>query len=1278
MPTSRNTVWLIVVIFCSSSTLFLPAESHAQSLSFVYFKSEVGAGLQDGYTYARLSDSQHGGITVRIESSDTLLALVAPNATSPGAPFVDVFVPNGSINATFYTHALEDTTGTAAITATAPGFSSVSDQVEVVQPALQLLNLAGNIDILDPDDPFQARVGIPTVTNGGLYAVQKARVGGPGLTATVSNSMASVAQLVTSTLTGQVVSVSIAPGESDSPETVASGGVAFDGLSADTTVVSATIPGFIQTDLATKQVVVEASSIDFLTFPAKVGAGFRSNGIVARLSGSGHGGVTVHIESGDSSLALVTDHSGTPGRPAIDIFLADGSFDASFYICGLEDTTGIVTVTASASGFSSRVEPTQIVQPAVEIYGLGTTIDVLDAPDDFYVQVGIPRDDLLGLEVFSPARPGGSGFVSTVTSSDSTVGQQVTLTDTSHTVNVLIPPGQYRTPSAVSLGGVAFDGIALGTTTVSASIPGFLPTQDAFVDVSVSQPEVTFLFQPDELGAGLRTNQIRAQLGASQHGGVTVHIEVDDPAIALVSDHGDSVGQPAVDVFLNNGSIVANYYLHALEDTSGTVMLTASAPGFTPDTITVDVVQPGVMIYANSLGGSIDTLDPSDAFYKAVGTPNATNTSVAPLELRPGSPGVTITVSSSDSTVGLLQTLTDTSGVVTVHIPAGSSTSPLTVATGGVALDGVTPGVTTVTCSAPGFVSTTAASKTVTVTAPTTGLIGFPAAVGAGLQSAQLRVNLSASNHGGITVLVESADSSIALVSSSPDSAGRPFADVYVPDGTLQGSFYVHGVDDTTGTVLINVSAPGFVSTNGTADILEPAVEIRNLAASVDVSDAPDEFIAAVGLPDVGLSTVPYIQKRRAGAPPLVVTVASSDSTTADLVTLADTSGTVTIEIQPGDYFSASTVAAGGVALRGLGSGQTIVSVDIPGFIQVGDGTQVVDVTNQNISLLGVPSAVGAGLQSGVVTARLGESSHGGVTIQIASADWDIVLLSSDPGTEGSPTLEIPVLNGQTDALFYVHGVDDTTGSVAITADATGFASGSDVVDVVTPAVQIALLPDSADIVEPDVEFVVQIGVANAGGSSLEQFQPIRAGGTARTVTLISSDGSIGELATTTETEDTVEVSIPVGGFETAGTVASGGVAFHPVSNGVTTVSAEIFGFTTTDAGSVDVRVVGDPTGIEDDVPPARLALDQNHPNPFNPSTTISFTLPTRTKTVLSIYNVEGKLVATLVDETLDAGFKDVTWHGKDVRGNQVSTGVYFYRLTAGNQTLTKKMVLLK
>ncbi len=88
--------------------------------------------------------------------------------------------------------------------------------------------------------------------------------------------------------------------------------------------------------------------------------------------------------------------------------------------------------------------------------------------------------------------------------------------------------------------------------------------------------------------------------------------------------------------------------------------------------------------------------------------------------------------------------------------------------------------------------------------------------------------------------------------------------------------------------------------------------------------------------------------------------------------------------------------------------------------------------------------------------------------------------------------------------------------------------------------------------------------------------------------------------------------------------------------------------------------------------------LGQNHPNPFNPSTTISFALPEKTKATLSIYDVQGTLVRTLVDEMVGEGYQERIWDGKDASGSQVGSGVYFYRLTAGDKTLTKKMVLLR
>ncbi len=93
---------------------------------------------------------------------------------------------------------------------------------------------------------------------------------------------------------------------------------------------------------------------------------------------------------------------------------------------------------------------------------------------------------------------------------------------------------------------------------------------------------------------------------------------------------------------------------------------------------------------------------------------------------------------------------------------------------------------------------------------------------------------------------------------------------------------------------------------------------------------------------------------------------------------------------------------------------------------------------------------------------------------------------------------------------------------------------------------------------------------------------------------------------------------------------------------------------------------------------PERFVLLQNYPNPFNPATNIQFMIPEPAQVKIEIFNVLGKKIVTLVDEKLGAGHKIVEWDGKDDQGIEVSTGIYFYRLKAGEFTQTRKMVLLK
>ncbi|MCK4385699.1 MAG: T9SS type A sorting domain-containing protein, partial [candidate division Zixibacteria bacterium] len=93
---------------------------------------------------------------------------------------------------------------------------------------------------------------------------------------------------------------------------------------------------------------------------------------------------------------------------------------------------------------------------------------------------------------------------------------------------------------------------------------------------------------------------------------------------------------------------------------------------------------------------------------------------------------------------------------------------------------------------------------------------------------------------------------------------------------------------------------------------------------------------------------------------------------------------------------------------------------------------------------------------------------------------------------------------------------------------------------------------------------------------------------------------------------------------------------------------------------------------------PEAFSLSQNSPNPFNPICEIAYALPTDCQVTLSIYNILGQKVRVLVDEYQDAGHKSVKWDGKDEQGQEVTSGVYFYRIQAGDFAQSKKMVLIR
>jgi len=113
-------------------------------------------------------------------------------------------------------------------------------------------------------------------------------------------------------------------------------------------------------------------------------------------------------------------------------------------------------------------------------------------------------------------------------------------------------------------------------------------------------------------------------------------------------------------------------------------------------------------------------------------------------------------------------------------------------------------------------------------------------------------------------------------------------------------------------------------------------------------------------------------------------------------------------------------------------------------------------------------------------------------------------------------------------------------------------------------------------------------------------------------------------------------------------------------------------------ARELPVQVNGASTGVLAGALPAAFGVEPNVPNPFGNATSIRFALPDASPVTVRVFNVEGRLVRTLVAQTMPAGRHAVDWNGRDDRGSRAASGIYFYRVEAGAQSAERKMVLLR
>jgi len=649
----------------------------------------IGAGLQFAFN-ADLGISNHGGVTVHIESDDPAVARVAPGAVTPGTPAIDVAVPDGERYAQYVVQGMAGATGTAGLTASAPGFSNGTATITLAQPAVAI----GGLDPMQSvgtNRVFTIFLGLPNAAGTLLTDHQGASAGNVSpLVMTLTSSDGAVAHVAAGGDTAATIMFDL-PVASFQPQAT------FIPRSGGPTTVSATVPGFAVTPSASMQVTVDQPNL--FAYSRTIGGGlqFGSSGSIEIPN---HGGVTVRLESDNPAVARVAPDAATPGTAFIDVVVQDGDDTFPYYVQGVAGATGVVTVTASAPGFDDGTGTITVVEPAVAIGGLDSQQSV-GTNRTFTIFTGLPNAGGTGLSSHQAVSAGNvPPLVMTVISGDADVAHVAANGDTAGTVMFDLAAGSFQ-PQA------HFIPLSPGPTTVRATVPGFPVTPSASVDVVVDPPGI-FAF-PRTIGGGLQFAG-NGSLGIANHGGVTVHIASSDPAIARVAPDATTPGSGFIDVFVPNGSKTFPYVVQGVADTTGTVTVTATVPDFTDGVGAITVVQPGLIVF-----GLADTLTTGDSkgFSILVGIPNAAGTGLSGFQAMSAGnvPPILATVSSSDGAVGQLTADGTTAADVMVEITPGLFQKNLTFAAVGA-------GPTTVTASMPGFLSTTTATHSVFVKDP--------------------------------------------------------------------------------------------------------------------------------------------------------------------------------------------------------------------------------------------------------------------------------------------------------------------------------------------------------------------------------------------------------------------------------------------------------------------------------------------------------------------------------------------------------------------------------
>ena len=921
------------------------------SLDVVVSNNTIAAPITLNVPLGQVTDFPISITREPANSGAVVITIVSDNPAAVAVSTPTVTIPAGQLSANAIIFG--QSAGLATLTSTSPNFATDTSAVTTTAH-LEMRNL-GTTGTMTSGFSLPITIQLESPPNQPVAAP----AGGIPVTIVTANPAC---------LEAPASGVLIAQGTTTTIVSISYGGSAP--LPCTTTV---TVSG--PTGVTGDSVTMTVNPAPAITLPTYlVGGGLQTNNLNGFLGDANHGGITVHLVSGDPSRVLLAASVASIGAASVDIPVANGANTFSYYVQGTDwvdglSSTATVTVTASATGFASGDGPISYVRPVLDVQNLPSSTTSLSANTDFIVRVGVPTA-VNTLQAAQPRRFGAPALVVTVSNSNPAVAEidHNGGIDGVQAQTALIAAGQFMTPNDAA-GGLEFDPFGVGSTTVTASIPNFTTLPAGARTVTVTGPAIT-MPSAFPLGGGLQHGTLQGSLGASNHGGVTVHLASSDPARVKVAANASSAGADAIDVTVANGATTFTYFVQGADwvpgtSTTATVSITASATGFGNGTGSVSYTQPGLDII--NLTSPTTSLAANTDFVVRVGVPNPAGTAIQILQGRRfGAPALVVTAANSNAAVAEIDHNGGIDGaqVQTSTIVAGQTITPNNGA-GGFEFDPFGVGTTIVTASSPGFITLAAGVQSVTVNGPG---ITMPSttSIGGGLQNGAFQGFLGGANHGGVTVHLQSTDPSRILLARNGTSLGAASIDIPVANGATAFQYFLQGTDwvdglSTAQPVTVTATVTGFSQGTSTVNYARPSLDILNLPATSTALSANTDFLVRIGVPSAN-NTLSILQARRFGAPALVVTATNSNAGVAEIDHNGGLDGAQvqTSSIAAGQLTTPNGTA-GGFEFDPFGTGTTVVRASIPGFLSLPAATVGVTVVARRRSACRICSRSAAG-----------------------------------------------------------------------------------------------------------------------------------------------------------------------------------------------------------------------------------------------------------------------------------------------------------------------------